>query len=81
MLGAYEAIKPLIAGLADGYRHRDMSQSGGERAGDRAFRMADLDRDFLITSRMTQAIATGTTGGKDQVLRRSRPPPACAEGG
>ena len=63
VLGAYEAIKPLITGLkADGYRYRDMSQSGGERSWDRAFRMADLDRDFLITSPwMTQAMATGTT--------------------
>lgn len=66
VLGAYEAIEPLIAGLkADGYRYRDMSRSGGERTWDRAFRMADLDRDFLITSPwMTQAIATGTTGVK-----------------
>ena len=66
VLGAYEAIKPLIAGLkADGYRYRDMSRSGGERTWDRAFRMADLDRDFLITSPwMTQAIDTGTTGVK-----------------
>ncbi len=66
VLGAYEVIEPLIAGLkADGYRYRDMSRSGGERTWDRAFRMTELDGGFLITSPwMTQAKAAGTTGVK-----------------
>ena len=66
VLGAYEAIEPLIPGLkADGYSYRDMSRSGGERTWDRAFRMTDLDGDFLITSPwMMQAKAVGTTGVK-----------------
>lgn len=66
VLGAYEAIEPLISGLkADGYSYRDMSRSGGERTWDRAFRITDLDEGFLITSPwMTQARAAGTTGVK-----------------
>lgn len=66
VLGAYESIEPLIAGLkADGYRYRDMSRSGGERTWDRAFRMNELDEGFLITSPwMTQAKTEGTTGIK-----------------
>lgn len=66
VLGAYEAIEPLIPGLkADGYRYRDMSRAGGERTWDRAFRMTDLDGGFLITSPwMTQAKAAGTSGVK-----------------
>jgi len=66
VLGAYEAIEPLISGLkADGYRYRDMSRSGGERTWDRAFRMADLDEGFLINSPwMMQAKAAGTTAVK-----------------
>lgn len=64
VLGAYEAIEPLISGLkADGYSYRDMSRSGGERTWDRAFRITDLDEGFLITSPwMTQARAAGTSG-------------------
>ena len=66
VLGADEAIEPLIAGLkADGYHYRDMSRSGGERTWDRAFRMTELDGGFLITSPwMIQAKAAGTTGVK-----------------
>lgn len=64
VLGAYEAIEPLVSGLkADGYSYRDMSRSGGERTWDRAFRITDLDECFLITSPwMTQARAAGTRG-------------------
>lgn len=66
VLGAYEAIEPLIPDLkADGYSYRDMSRSGGERTWDRAFRLTDLDGDFLITSPwMTRAKAAGTSGIK-----------------
>lgn len=68
VLGAYEAIEPLIPGLkADSFRYRDMSRSGGDRTWDRAFRMSDLTDGFLINSPwMVQARATGATGIKVQ---------------
>lgn len=66
VLGEFQAIEPLIPGLkADGYSYRDMSRSGGHRTWNRAFRMTDLDGDFLTTSPwMVQAKTVGTSGVK-----------------
>ena len=64
VMGAFEAMQPLITGLkADSFRYRDLSSGGGDRSWDRVFRTSDLVDGFLTNTPWMDAAKVGQASG------------------